>query len=263
MIYRLQESGRNGNPGNAISTMSASTTTFQLLWSAVGVIAFVAVLAWSSASRARSSATPTRSAPIGLVLLALPAVLPNRISEVPGTARRSRSPSAGSASSRSEFAKLALAVFFAGYLVAKRDVLALAGRRCSGIALPRARDLGPVLIAWGASLLVLVFESDIGTSALFFGLFLIMLYVATQRTSWLLIGVLLFLVGAWAASKLFSHVGERFAIWLHPFKYANVFCGSAQRACRRACRPTSSPRACTGWASAASWAPGWGTGSRT
>jgi cell division protein FtsW (lipid II flippase) len=87
--------------------------------------------------------------------------------------------------------------------------------------------MGPVLIAWGASLLVLVFESDIGTSALFFGVFLIMLYVATQRTSWLLIGTSLFLAGAWAASKLFAHVGVRFAIWLHPFKFANVFCGSA------------------------------------
>ena len=87
--------------------------------------------------------------------------------------------------------------------------------------------MGPVLIAWAASLLVLVFESDIGTSALFFGMFLIMLYVATQRTSWLLIGTSLFLVGAWAASKLVAHVGVRFAIWLHPFTYANVFCGSA------------------------------------
>ena len=63
-----------------------------------------------------------------------------------------------------EFAKLALAVFFAGYLVVKRDVLALAGRRVLGIDLPRARDLGPVLVAWVASLLILVFETDLGTS---------------------------------------------------------------------------------------------------
>jgi len=74
---------------------------------------------------------------------------------------------------------------------------------------------------------VLVVESDIGTSALFFGMFLIILYVATQRTSWLLIGTSLFLVGAWAASKLVAHVGVRFAIWLHPTLYQNVFCGSA------------------------------------
>jgi cell division protein FtsW (lipid II flippase) len=87
--------------------------------------------------------------------------------------------------------------------------------------------MGPVLIAWGASLLVLVFESDIGTSALFFGLFLIMLYIATQRTSWLLIGTGLFLAGAYAASKVITHVATRFSIWLHPFAYANVFCGAA------------------------------------
>src|SRR6202035_3766269 len=137
-----------------------------------------------------------------------------------------------------EFAKLLLAVFFAGYLVSKRDVLALAGRRVLGIDLPRARDLSPVLIAWGASLVVLVFETDVGTSALFFGLFVAMLYVATQRTSWLLIGVCLFVAmlyvatqrtswlligvslfvfGSYIASKLFGHVGARFTIWLHPF----------------------------------------------
>jgi len=86
--------------------------------------------------------------------------------------------------------------------------------------------MGPVLIAWVASLLVLIFESDIGTSALFFGMFLVMLYVATQRTSWLLIGTSLFLAGAFLASKLVSHVGVRFSIWLHPFAYANVFCDS-------------------------------------
>jgi cell division protein FtsW (lipid II flippase) len=125
-----------------------------------------------------------------------------------------------------EFAKLALAVFFAGYLVNKRDVLALAGRRLLGIDLPRARDLGPVLICWGASLLILVFETDIGTSAIFFGLFVAMIYVATQRTSWLLIGFFLFLAGAWVASTLFSHVGARFTAWLHPFTLANINCGA-------------------------------------
>ena len=103
-----------------------------------------------------------------------------------------------------EFARLALAVFFAGYLVAKRDVLALAGRRVLGIDLPRARDLGPVLIAWAASLLILIFETDIGASALFFGMFIVMLYIATQRTSWLLIGVLLFLGGSWLTALLSS-----------------------------------------------------------
>ena len=80
-----------------------------------------------------------------------------------------------------------------------------------------------MLIVWAVSLLVLIFESDIGTSALFMGLFVAMLYIATQRTSWLLIGFLLFVAGAYTASKLFSHVGERFQIWLHPFSGNNPF----------------------------------------
>src|SRR5262249_45052826 len=120
-----------------------------------------------------------------------------------------------------EFARLALAVFFAGYLVAKRNVLALAGRRVLGITFPRARDLGPVLIAWGVSLLILVFETDIGQAALFFGMFVVMLYIATQRTSWLLIGLILFLAGAGLTALLFNHVMERFTVWLHPFQGAN------------------------------------------
>jgi cell division protein FtsW (lipid II flippase) len=158
---------------------------------------------------------------IGLALLALPALLPSSISAVPGTGAKIQIALGGFSFQPEEFAKLALAVFFASYLVTKRDVLALAGRRVLGIDLPRARDLGPVLIAWAASLLVLVFESDIGTSALFFGMFVVMIYVATQRTSWLLIGLALFVGGSYVASKLFSHVGERFDIWLHPFAGSN------------------------------------------
>jgi len=159
------------------------------------------------------------------VLLAIPAVLPNSMSEVNGA--KVWISIGGFSIQPGEFAKLALAVFFAGYLVTKRDVLSLAGRRVLGIDLPRARDLGPVLIAWGVSLLILVFETDIGQSALFFGLFVVMLYIATQRTSWLLIGISLFVFGAVAAGRLFGHVGDRFTIWLHPFAYSNVFCGSS------------------------------------
>jgi cell division protein FtsW (lipid II flippase) len=223
MIYRLQESGRGGNPGTQISTMSSSTTTLQVLWSAIGMAAFIAVLAIIRQPRMLQRYTYTFGA-IGLVLLAIPAVLPNSMSEVNGA--KVWISIGGFSIQPGEFAKLALAVFFAGYLVSKRDVLSLAGRRVLGIDLPRARDLGPVLIAWGVSLLILVFETDIGQSALFFGLFVVMLYIATQRTSWLLIGISLFVFGAVAAGKLFGHVGDRFTIWLHPFAYSNVFCGS-------------------------------------
>ena len=223
MIYRLQESGRSGNPGNQISTISPSTTTSQVLYSALGVAAFIAVLFFIREVRVLQRYTYTLGV-IGLILLAIPAMLPDSMSEIPGTGAKIQIAVGGFTIQPEQFAELALAVFFAGYLVAKRDVLALAGRRFLGIDLPRARDLGPVLIAWGASLLLLVFESDIGTSALFFGMFVAMLYIATQRTSWLLIGILLFVFGAYVASKLFSHVGARFTEWLHPFTSANVFC---------------------------------------
>jgi cell division protein FtsW (lipid II flippase) len=116
-----------------------------------------------------------------------------------------------------EVAKILLAIFFAGYLVQTRDVLALVGRRFVGIALPRARDLGPILIAWLASLGVLVFEKDLGSSLLFFGLFVAMLYVATERRSWIAIGMVLFCGGAYLAYLLFGHVQQRVLLWLHPF----------------------------------------------
>jgi cell division protein FtsW (lipid II flippase) len=228
MIYRLQQSGRGGNPGNQISTMSTSTTALQVMWSGVGIAAFVLVLALIRQPRTLQRYTYTLGA-IGLVLLAIPALLPNSMSEVNGA--KVWIILGGLEVQPGEFAKLCLAVFFAGYLVSKRDVLALAGRRVLGVDLPRARDLGPVLIAWGASLVVLVFETDIGTSALFFGLFVVMLYIATQRTSWLLIGVTLFGFGSFVASKLFGHVGARFTIWLHPFTSTNVFCDPATQHC--------------------------------
>jgi cell division protein FtsW (lipid II flippase) len=221
MIYRLQMSGRNGNPGHLITTMSSSTTLFQILWSALGIGAFVAVLAFIRSPRSLQRYTYTLGA-AGLVLLAIPALLPSSLSSIQGA--KVWILLGGFSIQPGEFAKLALAVFFAGYLVAKRDVLSLAGRRFLGIDLPRARDLAPILAAWLASLLVLVFETDIGQSALFFGLFLVMLYLATQRTSWLLIGGLLFAGGAFVASQLFGHVQARFQIWLHPFTSANVNC---------------------------------------
>jgi cell division protein FtsW (lipid II flippase) len=219
MIYRLQESGRNGNSGQPVTDMSRSASTTQLLYTVVGIVALVVVLVLISEARVLQRYTYTLGA-VGLVLLAIPAFLPASHSVVNGakvwiiiTGSFSVEPG--------EFARLALAVFFAGYLVAKRDVLALAGRRVLGIDLPRARDLGPVLIAWAASLLILIFETDIGTSALFFGMFIVMIYIATQRTSWVLIGVLLFLAGSWLTALLFSHVMERFTIWLHPFAGSN------------------------------------------
>ena len=113
-----------------------------------------------------------------------------------------------------EFAKIAFAVFFAGYLVANRDTLALAGKKFLGLQLPRLRDLGPILIVWAVSLGVLVFEKDLGTSLLFFGLFVGMLYLATDRVGWIVIGLVMFAGGAVVAWSFFSHVQLRVNIWL-------------------------------------------------
>jgi cell division protein FtsW (lipid II flippase) len=218
MIYRLQESGRNGNPGNQVALMSASATRTQLLYTGLGVVALIVVLMLISEARILQRYTYTLGA-VGLVLLAIPALLPASHSVVNGA--KVWIIFGGFSVEPGEFARLALAVFFAGYLVAKRDVLALAGRRVLGIDLPRARDLGPVLVAWAASLLILIFETDIGESALFFGLFVAMLYIATQRTSWLLIGVGLFLAGTYFTALTSYHVMERFTVWLHPFQGSN------------------------------------------
>jgi cell division protein FtsW (lipid II flippase) len=211
MMYRL---GAQGHP----RPISASATNTQILYSAIGIGGFVAALVLIREPRVLQRYTYTLGA-IGLLLVALPALLPASISQVYGAKIQIKV--GGFTIQPEEFAKLALAASFAGYLVVKRDVLALAGRRVLGIDLPRARDLGPILLAWVASLLLLIFESDIGTSAVFMGLFVAMLYIATSRTSWLLIGFIMFVIGAFAASKLVAHVGERFNIWLHPFAGQN------------------------------------------
>ncbi|HVB45277.1 MAG TPA: FtsW/RodA/SpoVE family cell cycle protein [Streptosporangiaceae bacterium] len=219
MIYRLQESGRGSNPGNVIRTLTEHAAAYQLMWTAVGIAAFVAVLALIREPRILQRYTYTLGT-VGLILLAIPAMLPGSLSSVQGA--KVWIIIGGFSIQPGEFARIALAVFFAGYLVRKRDVLSLAGRRLLGIDLPRGRDLGPILMLWAISMLILIFESDIGTSALFFGLFVAMLYLATQRKSWLLMGFGMFLAGSAVAGLLIPHVHERFSIWWDPFNPHNV-----------------------------------------
>jgi cell division protein FtsW (lipid II flippase) len=211
VIHRLDLASEQ--PGSTASRLDAP---IQLIWATLGVALFVAVLVFVRDHRTLSRYAYTLAL-VGLGLLALPALLPSSLSEVNGAKIWIRL--AGFSIQPGEFAKICLVVFFAAYLVDKRDVLALASRKVAGIELPRGRDLGPVLVAWMLSILVLVFERDLGSSLLLFGIFVVMLYVATERSSWLLIGVGLFAVGAFLAYHVFGHVRARVDVWLNPMAY--------------------------------------------
>ena len=116
-----------------------------------------------------------------------------------------------------EIAKVLLVIFFAGYLVDKQALLTAGTRRIGRMHLPDPKHLGPLLLVWGASILVLVFEKDLGSSLLLFSVFSAMLYIATNRSAYLLGGLVLFSAGAWVSYKLFAHVQTRFDIWRNPW----------------------------------------------
>ncbi|MFF0294390.1 FtsW/RodA/SpoVE family cell cycle protein [Kitasatospora sp. NPDC004614] len=198
VIYRLD---RNTPHHEAAPT--------QLLWSTLGVGLFIAVLLLLRDHR-RLQRYAYLGAFVALVLLVLPVFFPpvygsriwitlGPLSFQPG-----------------EFAKVLLAIFFAAYLAQHRDSLALTGRKVLWFRLPLGRVLGPVLLIWAAFVGVLVLETDLGTSLLFFGLFVVMLYVATARTGWIVIGLLLSAVAAVGVGWLSPHVHSRVTAWLHP-----------------------------------------------
>ncbi|WP_314175967.1 FtsW/RodA/SpoVE family cell cycle protein [Streptomyces winkii] len=202
LIYRLD---LEPLPGGA-----AAPT--QLMWSTLGVGLFVGVLVFLKDHRVLQRYTYI-SMVSALILLILPVFFPARF----GARIWITIPGVGSLQP-GEFAKIIIAVFFAGYLMVKRDALALASRRFIGLYLPRGRDLGPILVIWGLSVLILVFETDLGTSMLFFGLFVVMLYVATERTSWIVFGLGLTVVGAVAVASFEPHVQGRVDDWLDPMQ---------------------------------------------
>jgi peptidoglycan glycosyltransferase len=117
----------------------------------------------------------------------------------------------------SEIAKVLLVAFFAAYLVDKRELLTQGAIRVWRVHLPSARDLGPLLLAWGVSLLVLAYQKDVGTSLLFFGVFAAMLYMATRRGAYVVGALILLVIGAWVAYKSFGHVRLRVDTWLDPW----------------------------------------------
>ncbi|MBL1083216.1 FtsW/RodA/SpoVE family cell cycle protein [Streptomyces actinomycinicus] len=185
----------------------------QLLYTALGIALFVAVLVFLKDHRVLQRYTYI-SMFSALVLLILPLV-PGLGANIYGAKIWINIPGLGSLQP-GEFAKIVLAIFFAGYLMVKRDALALASRRFMGLYLPRGRDLGPILVVWAISILILVFETDLGTSLLFFGMFVIMLYVATERTSWIVFGLLMSAVGAVGVASIEPHVKSRVQSWLDP-----------------------------------------------
>ncbi|MFI1649030.1 FtsW/RodA/SpoVE family cell cycle protein [Streptomyces avidinii] len=213
LIWRLDQSERLQNLAKRSFGAFTPSAPRQMMYTALAIALFAAVLLILKDHRVLQRFTYISMAG-ALVLLILP-VVPGLGADVFGA--KIWISVGGFSIQPGEFAKIVIAIFFAGYLMVKRDALALASRRFMGLYLPRGRDLGPILMIWAMSLLVLVFENDLGTSLLFFGMFVIMLYVATERTSWIVIGLLMSVGGAVVVATFASHVKVRVTAWLDPF----------------------------------------------
>ncbi|NNH04405.1 FtsW/RodA/SpoVE family cell cycle protein [Microbacterium ulmi] len=189
-----------------------ATSTRQLAWIAIGVIGAIAVVLFLRNYRVLFRYTYV-SGLVGVLLLLLPIV--------PGLGADAGADvwvDLGFFSFQpGELAKIALAIFFAGYLVRTRESLTSTGTRFLGMTWPRARQLGPLLVLWLVSMGIIVVQRDLGTGLLIFGMFVAMLYVATGKTSWVLIGVVLAVAGAFAASQILPYVRGRFVNWLDAF----------------------------------------------
>jgi peptidoglycan glycosyltransferase len=196
-----------------IARLDAELAANQSAWTVVGVLAFIATLVVVRDVRMFEPYRYTLAL-AGVVLLLLP-LLPFGV-EINGARIWIR---IGAFSVQpGEFAKVVLALFLAGYLVEKRELLAISTRRLGPLHVPDLKHFGPLLLAWGLALVVMVYQRDLGTSLLFFTLFLTMLYVATGRAAYVVGGLALFGVGAAGAWRMFDHVQSRFDIWLDPFR---------------------------------------------
>ncbi|MFG2591538.1 FtsW/RodA/SpoVE family cell cycle protein [Streptomyces sp. NBC_01166] len=212
LIYRLD-----------LETPSDRAATTQLIWSTLGVAFFIAVVVFLRDHRVLQRYAYL-SVATALVLMIVPIFFP----AVNGAKIWIRI--GGFSFQPGEFAKILLAVFFAAYLAANRNALAYTGRRIWKLQFPTGRVLGPIVAIWLLSVGVLVLERDLGTSLLFFGLFVILLYVATGRTGWIAVGLLLAAAGAFAVGSFEPHVHSRVEDWLDPYATINAGRGPSQLA---------------------------------
>ena len=196
-----------------IARLDEERAGLQATWTAVGIVAFVATLVLVRRARDLQRYRYTFML-LGLALLMMP-LLPSIGRNINGSRIWV---SLGPVNFQpGEFAKIVLAIFFASYLTEKRQLLGMALWRVGPLRLPEPRHLGPVLLAWGASMVVMLAERDLGSSLLFFALFMVMLWVATERAAYLVFGGALFAGGAVLAWQTFSHVSERVEVWLDPW----------------------------------------------
>ncbi|GAA0508160.1 FtsW/RodA/SpoVE family cell cycle protein [Saccharopolyspora thermophila] len=188
-------------------------TPKQIVFTTAGVVLFVLVLVFVKDHRTLAQYGYTCGF-VGLALLALPGLLPSSISEANGAKLWIN---LGFVSIQpNEFAKILLLIFFASFLVSKRELFTTAGKRFLGVDWPRPRDLMPVIAAWLLSIGIVVLEKDLGTSLLFFGIVLVMIYIATERAVWVFLGLSMFALGCLVAFNLFEHVQDRVNSWLDP-----------------------------------------------
>lgn len=216
MIHRLdiaqeQRALANGSPKPTPDVFA------QITWMALGLVLFMITLTLLRDHRKLQRRTFIFGA-FGIVLLFMP-LLPVIGSEVNGA--RLWVEIGTFTFQPGELAKIALAIFFAGYLVSRRHTLALIQTRVANLALPRAKDVGPLILIWLLALLVLIGERDLGTSLLIFGLFIVLLYVGTGRRAWVVLAGVLLVLGGILAYLNFSHVQTRFSVWLDPFADAD------------------------------------------
>ncbi|MFG2004460.1 FtsW/RodA/SpoVE family cell cycle protein [Spirillospora sp. NPDC048911] len=236
MIYRL-DLDTSKDKQAALSTgeaaKDAAEASDQLMWTFVGIALFVAavfIMRDTDDEDARLSFTPkiaqryTYLFGLGAIILLLLPIAPVIGRSINGARVWIR---IGNVSVQpGEFAKLMLVVFFAGYLVNKRQAMSLIGRKIGRLSVPRGRDLGPIMVIWIFALGVLFVQKDLGTALLYFGLFVSMLYIATQRVSWVMIGVGLLAAGIFLATLLpgMEHVNQRIDIWRDPGPYFDGGC---------------------------------------